>query len=288
MAQSLTMGEGIRSSMNDVFNRVTSAHVEGIQTDKTKSGEVVASKEYTFTNPIGKRNSVKVFDQAIIESTEKIAMALYGGNVLAFAVCREFAKINDKAKLESMGFKNIGEYGSALFDIAPLTVRQYARIGKVFIDDEYKIASAILPQSLQRGHLLEFLKFIDDETEDISAIEELYLNGTLTDGMGTKKIRGVLKSVKEGESAIETTAKDVPELEDKSAQKSDEKPGKGKASESTATTTDFDVQIEVGKVLSACNEILQAFEVINAHEFTVGGYEKPIDTIRALAQGILS
>ena len=288
MANQNLTGEGIRSSMNEVFNRVASAQVEGIHTDKTKSGELVASKEYTFTNPIGKRNSVKVFDQAIIESTEKIAMALYGGNVLAFAVCREFAKINDKAKLEAMGFKNIGEYGSALFDIAPLTVRQYARIGKIFIDDEYKIASSILPQSLQRGHLLEFLKFIDDETEDISEIEELYLNGTLTDGMGTKKIRSILKSAKEGQSAIETTAKEVPELEDKSATKSGEKTAEVTKSGAETTKAAFDVQVEVGKVLSACNEILQAFEVINSHEFTVGGYDKPIETIRALAQSVLS
>lgn len=288
MAQNLTMGEGIKNSMNDLFSRVSSAQVEGIQTDKAKSGEIVASKEYTFTNPIGKRNSVKVFDKAIIESTEKIAMALYGGNVLAFAVCREFAKINDKAKLESMGFKNIGEYGSALFDIAPLTVRQYARIGRIFIDDDYKIASSILPQSLQRGHLLEFLKFIDDDTEDISKIEELYLSGTLTDGMGTKKIRSILKATKESENAIETNAEEVSDTEDKVTVKKVENGAGSAKTETAGEGTTFDVQIEVGKILSACNDIMQSFDVINAHEFTVGGYDKAVDTIRALAQGILS
>lgn len=284
--KNLSVQDTVSQSMIEVFNRASSATIEGVSTTETKDGAIIASKEYHFMNPIGKRATMKTFDAAIIESTEKIGMALYGQNVLTFAVCRELAKMDDKTKLDSMGFKNIGEYANALFDLSRVTATQYARIGKVFINDEYKIASDILPSGLQKGHLLELLSVVGEDG-DISDVESLYLDGSLTDGMPTTAIRKVVKDWKSGALAIEGEAKEIPAIEDKS-----EKEGKNVSRETSAPATDvksgeFDVQIEVGKILAACNQITESFDILNRHEFNVGGYEKNLDAIRALANAML-
>ena len=279
--------DDVVSSMVDVFNRASSSNIEGVTTTETKDGSIIASKEYKFLNPIGKRTTLKTFDKSIIESTEKIGMALYGQNVLTFAVCRELAKMDDKSKLDSLGFKNIGEYANALFDISRVTATQYARIGKVFINDEYKIASDILPSGLQKGHLLELLTMVSDDG-DISEVENLYLDGTLTDGMATTAIRKVVKDWKNGTLAIETTGKEIPQIEDKNEKSEKSKNVSRETSGNSENNSgEFDVQIEVGKILSSCNAITESFDILNRHEFNVGGYEKALDTIRALAQAML-
>ena len=279
--------DDVVSSMVDVFNRASSSSIEGVTTTETKDGSIIASKEYKFLNPIGKRTTLKTFDKSIIESTEKIGMALYGQNVLTFAVCRELAKMDDKSKLDSLGFKNIGEYANALFDISRVTATQYARIGKVFINDEYKIASDILPSGLQKGHLLELLTMVSDDG-DISEVENLYLDGTLTDGMPTTAIRKVVKDWKNGTLAIETTGKEIPQIEDKNEKSEKSKNVSRETSGNSENNSgEFDVQIEVGKILSSCNAITESFDILNRHEFNVGGYEKALDTIRALAQAML-
>ena len=279
--------DDVVSSMVDVFNRASSSSIEGVTTTETKDGSIIASKEYKFLNPIGKRTTLKTFDKSIIESTEKIGMALYGQNVLTFAVCRELAKMDDKSKLDSLGFKNIGEYANALFDISRVTATQYARIGKVFINDEYKIASDMLPSGLQKGHLLELLTMVSDDG-DISEVENLYLDGTLTDGMATTAIRKVVKDWKNGTLAIETTGKEIPQIEDKNEKSEKSKNVSRETSGNSENNSgEFDVQIEVGKILSSCNAITESFDILNRHEFNVGGYEKALDTIRALAQAML-
>lgn len=286
-----TVQEKVTDNMLEVFKRAGELQISGVENIEKKDGSLIPSKEYTFINPIGKRATMKTFDREIIESTEKIAMALYGQNVLTFAVCRELANVNTKEKLDSMGFKNIAEYANALFDLSRVTATQYARIGEYFIGDDYKIKSSVLPQGLQKGHMVELLSYVGEDG-NITDIEELYLDGTLTDGMSTMAIRKALKDWKNGVTAIESSAEEVPEIEDK--EESSEKPEKEKSkkSEKSADNTGakengFDLQKEVGKILSACNAITESFDIINRNEFSVGGYESALDTIRALANGLL-
>lgn len=282
-----TVQENVTANMLEVFKRAGELKISGVENIEKKDGSLIPSKEYTFINPIGKRSTMKTFDKEIIESTEKIAMALYGQNVLTFAICRELANVNKKEKLDSMGFKNIAEYANALFDLSRVTATQYARIGEYFIGEDYRIKSSVLPQGLQKGHMVELLAYVE-ENGDISAIEELYMNGTLTDGMSTMAMRKALKDWKNGVEAIEVDSKEVPEIEDKQ-EKSDksDKSSTSEPSETGAKNADFDVQKEIGKILSSCNDIMEAFDKINMHDFSVGGYDSALDTIRALANSLL-
>ena len=256
---------------------------------ETKNGVVeVTKKVYEFANPIGKRTQITLFDDAIIESTEKIKSALHGRSILNYVICKEFSNIAESGKLDNMGFKNIAEYGKAIFGLESSTVNHYARIGKNFIDDDYKVKAG-LPE-LSVSHFIE-LNILVGEDGDLSDIIEMYATGKLTDGMSTKKMRDAIKESRR------------PQLEDKSEDKSeddDKETDESTSQEVTATaheveeeptieemTAEFDSQIVVGQILNSCNRINDLFELLNSHEVSAMGYQESIDKIKALAKALI-
>ena len=252
---------------------------------ETKNGVVeVTKKVYEFANPIGKRTQITLFDNAIIESTEKIKSALHGRSILNYVICKEFSNIAESGKLDNMGFKNIAEYGKAIFGLESSTVNHYARIGKNFIDDDYKVKAG-LPE-LSVSHFIE-LNILVGEDGDLSDIIEMYATGKLTDGMSTKKMRDAIKESRR------------PQLEDKSTD-DDKETDESTSQEVKATaheveeeptieemTAEFDSQIVVGQILNSCNRINDLFELLNSHEVSAMGYQESIDKIKALAKALI-
>ena len=270
------LGNALSINMNDYYEKVP-----------TKDGETEISKKvYEFANPIGKRTQITLYDMAIIESTEKISKALHGRSILNYVICKEFSKIAESGKLENMGFKNIAEYGKAIFGLETSTVNHYARIGKAFINDDYTVKAG-LPE-LSVSHFIE-LNSLVGEDGDISAIIELYQTGKLVDGMSTKKIREVL------------TASKNPQIEDKSSEAKEDKSSEAKEDKSTEASADsvvtasnveeyrvnFDKQVVVGQILNTCNIISQLFSVLSENNVTATGYEESLEVIKNLAKELL-
>lgn len=270
------LGNALAININDYYEKVP-----------TKDGETEISKKvYEFANPIGKRTQITLYDMSIIESTEKISKALHGRSILNYVICKEFSKIAESGKLENMGFKNIAEYGKAIFGLETSTVNHYARIGKAFINDDYTVKAG-LPE-LSVSHFIE-LNSLVGEDGDISAIIELYQTGKLVDGMSTKKIREVL------------TASKNPQIEDKSSKGNEDNSSKGKEEKSTGASADsvvtasgveeyrvnFDKQVVVGQILNTCNIISQLFDVLSENNVTATGYEDSLEVIKNLAKELL-
>ena len=270
------LGNALAINLDDYYEKVA-----------TKDGETEISKKvYEFANPIGKRTQITLYDMAIIESTEKIIKALHGRSILNYVICKEFSKIAESGKLENMGFKNIAEYGKAIFGLETSTVNHYARIGKAFINDDYTVKKG-LPE-LSVSHFIE-LNALVGEDGDISAIIELYQSGKLVDGMSTKKIREVL------------TASKNPQIEDKSSEVKEDKSSKGNESKSTEANANsvvtasnveeyrinFDKQVVVGQILNTCNIISQLFNVLSENNVTATGYEDSLEVIKNLAKELL-
>lgn len=270
------LGNALSINMNDYYEKVP-----------TKDGETEISKKvYEFANPIGKRTQITLYDMSIIESTEKISKALHGRSILNYVICKEFSKIAESGKLENMGFKNIAEYGKAIFGLETSTVNHYARIGKAFINDDYTVKAG-LPE-LSVSHFIE-LNSLVGENGDISEIIELYQTGKLVDGMSTKKIREVL------------TASKNPQIEDKSNEAKDGKSSEAKeeksseAKEASVVTAsnveeyrvNFDKQVVVGQILNTCNIISQLFSVLSENNVTATGYEESLEVIKNLAKELL-
>ena len=262
------LGNALAININDYYEKVP-----------TKDGETEISKKvYEFANPIGKRTQITMYDMSIIESTEKISKALHGRSILNYVICKEFSKIAESGKLENMGFKNIAEYGKAIFGLETSTVNHYARIGKAFINDDYTVKAG-LPE-LSVSHFIE-LNSLVGEDGDISAIIELYQTGKLVDGMSTKKIREVL------------TASKTPQIEDKSSEAKEDKSSEAKensvvtASNVEEYRVNFDKQVVVGQILNTCNIISQLFSVLSENNVTATGYEDSLEVIKNLAKELL-
>lgn len=270
------LGNALAINLNDYYEEVP-----------TKDGTTEISKKvYEFANPIGKRTQITLYDMAIIESTEKISKALHGRSILNYVICKEFSKIAESGKLENMGFKNIAEYGKAIFGLETSTVNHYARIGKAFINDDYTVKAG-LPE-LSVSHFIE-LNSLVGENGDISEIIELYQTGKLVDGMSTKKIREVLSASKN------------PQIEDKSSQAKESNSSEAKENKSNEASADsvvtasnveeyrvnFDKQVVVGQILNTCNIISQLFGVLSENNVTATGYEDSLEVIKNLAKELL-
>ena len=284
--------EKVASQQADITERLSKAleidsdsYYESIP---SKDGQVteIAKKVYQLESPIGKRSSLTVYDVGIIESMEKIHTALHGRTILNYLICKEFSKIASSGKLENMGFKNIAEFGKAVYGLESSTVNHYTRIGFNFINDDYTVKAG-LPE-LSVSHFIELNACVTDE-DGIDKVIELYQQGTLVDGMSTKKIRDVLREIKN------------PQLEDKSdktdkSDKSDKSDNSEKSDNTVSVATDnemqelkvhFDSQVVVGKIINACNVIDELFKMLNENEIKAIGYEEKLNSLKALAKALL-
>ena len=260
----------------------------------------IVKQVFEFKEPIGNRNQLTIMDMDIIKSVKTIQGAINVRKMSNYIICKEFSRINESGKLENMGFKTIGEFGKALFGLETSTVNHYARIGTLFITDDYEV-NPLLPQ-LSVSHLLELESY---ENGDVEKISELFQNGTLSDGMSTKKIREVLKSL--SENAIEDKGGNDENSNDNSAgdtgnnstvSTTDNSSGNGdttsqsSSAEPTAESVEqlsasFDKQIVVGKMLNYCEVIEQLFCLLKEHDIEVVDYNTPIDAIKAMVQALL-
>ena len=260
----------------------------------------IVKQVFEFKEPIGNRNQLTIMDMDIIKSVKTIQGAINVRKMSNYIICKEFSRINESGKLENMGFKTIGEFGKALFGLETSTVNHYARIGTLFITDDYEV-NPLLPQ-LSVSHLLELESY---ENGDVEKISELFQNGTLSDGMSTKKIREVLKSL--SENAIEDKGGNDENSNDNSTgdtgnnstvSTTDNSSGNGdttsqsSSAEPTAESVEqlsasFDKQIVVGKMLNYCEVIEQLFCLLKEHDIEVVDYNTPIDAIKAMVQALL-
>lgn len=282
-----TIENSVVSVLSDVSSRVQ-YDGEGINERTTKKGAMVVQKKYDFAVKLGTRVSMTLSDPELITSVEKIRLAEKGKKVMGYVICKEMAKIADSGKLEKMGFKTVAEFGKAMFGFETSTCNHYVRIGRNFITDDYHVIDG-LPE-LSISHFIELNKCVGEDG-DASDIVDMYLDGTLVDGMSTKDVRKAI-AAKNNTIEAEVTTSDAsdkgetePETEDKSADSS-----KGEKASQLADTEKaaFDANVECGKALDAIAKFADAMATLNANGIQVSGYEDKLtllaDMVKALIQ----
>lgn len=240
----------------------------------------VTKKTYQFANPIGKRDSMTIYDTAIIESMEKISHALHGKAILTYAICKEFSKIAESGKLENMGFKTIADFGKAVYGLETSTVNHYTRIGSTFINDDYSVKAGL--PDLSVSHFIELSAQVQDG--DITPIIELYQNGTLVDGMSTKRIRETLKSLSSGNAIEDKSSNSITSTTSTTQNSGETLPND---SDVTELEAHFDAQVVIGKIIGGCTVIEQMFDMLNKNEVKAVGYAEHIDALKAIAKALL-
>ena len=225
---------------------------------KAGDGKLAVKRVYDFVNTVGKRDQLTTFDPEVIRITETIAKAIMHREKSSFIICRELYHMKESGKLKTLGFKNVGEYGKAMFDLAPLTCNQYARIGEYFINDEYNIVGD-MPR-LSVSHYIEMLSFIEKKGGSMDELRDMFLNGTLTDGMSTKDIRIALNAAKEKKSTVETSFSDSTDSND-STDSTD-------STDSSEAVT-FDKAATLQKGLDAIQTLYRVSETLKANGIDV-------------------
>lgn len=269
MTKKVNIVENVTKTMNEAYKEVSQLTPQ-VKEIEMKNGDIVQSKQYTFLNPHGKRVSLKTFDSEIIECTEKIAYALKLQEKSTFIICKELAKLNDKTILNSIGFNTIAEYAYCVFDFQKTTAQQYARIGEIFIDDNYNIIDSLLPSGLQKGHLIELLTLVKEDNS-IEEIEKLYAKSYLTDGMSTAIMRKKIKEYKKNASAIEGEAKEVTEKADNTKTNESVQTVDNKGNQITTEKAieiqkvNFEKQASCARVITLCNELLSEFNIMSSN-----------------------
>lgn len=287
--------ETIENNVSDILNVSERVHLDAdsISERTTKKGNLAVQKKYNFAVKVGSRVGMTVSDSALIESIEKIFVAERAKTVMGYVICKEMARIADSGKLEGMGFKNIAEFGRAMFNYKTSTSNHYARIGRNFIDDNYHVKEG-LPE-LSISHFIELNAHVGEDG-DISDIVDMYLDGTLVDGMSTKDVRNALNSKKDVIEAEFTNSDDSDEGEsaptDSNKSTDSSKGKKEKASQLADSDSDegeaFDANVECGKALNAIAAFNDCMAKLNANGVQVQGYQDMLnqlaDMVKALIQ----
>lgn len=263
----------------------------------------IIKQVFKFKEPIGNRNQLTVMDKGIIKSIKTIEGAIAVNKKATYIICKELSNIKESGKLENLGFKTIGELAKALFGIESSTANHYAKIGELFITDTYEV-NPLLPQ-LSVSHLLEL-----DTYGDAEKVSELFQKGILSDGMSTKKIREVLKGLKD--KALEDksdkgdnddTDNSVIDIDDTSTSEStadSSDNGNQTSATNTATATteptqesidhlnaNFDKQVAVQQMLNYCDVLEQYFAMLKEHDIEVVDYGKAIDNLKAMVKALV-
>lgn len=256
---------GIIVGVTDILEKLNERlayNGEGIDEKTTSQGNVAVARKYKLVNKKGDKETLTVTNASLIESIDKIYVAERASNVMGYVICRELAKISESGMIPKMGFKNIAEFARCVFGFATSTANHYAKIGKYFITDEYKVVEGLPDLSI--SHFIELNAKVDKDG-NIQSIIDMYLDGTLVDGMSTKQLRSALsKSTK----VIETTATDVTNETTNAIVDSNSTSETTSATTSTSAKQAFDAQVEIQKALDSVAKFMDSYNALIENGFS--------------------
>lgn len=256
---------GIVVGVTDILSKLNERlayNGEEIDEKTTSKGNVAVTRKYKLVNKKGDKESLTVTNPELIESIDKIYVAERASNVMGYVICRELAKISDSGMIPKMGFKNIADFARCVFGFATSTANHYAKIGKYFITDEYKVVEGLPDLSI--SHFIELNAKVGEDGS-IQSIVDMYLDGTLVDGMSTKQLRLALSK---SNKIIDTTAKEESSEEGKTEATEQGKATATKNTEQGNTIgTDnskgvFDAQVEIQKALDSVSKFIDAYTTL--------------------------
>jgi len=228
----------------------------------------IVRKTYVFDVVQGNRGQVDINDTSMIVSIERIRAALMGKEIMSRVVCKELANLAEREKdLQKLGFKDIVNFGSAMFGFNKTTTTQYVRVGKWFINDDYSLINAV-PSTLSISGMNEMLAYAQpgDGALDVGMVASWYSDGVLYDGMSKAKIRAALIEWKESKAlaAGEATEATETKKEGKKRGRKSKEGEQAKDSEQSVTLIDrLNAMTEKeasAYAISSINLLTQVFE----------------------------
>lgn len=288
--------KSVSEDMNKAAARFNQTEIEGISEKETSKGNVAVVKRYTLATTIGDRATLTLTDPELIKSVEKIKFAEGGRKVFGYVICKELARIEDSGKLKELGFKSISQFANALFGYQESTANHYARIGRAFITDDYKVKDGLPEYSI--SHFIELNKLVTDNsdgTPNTEKIENLFLEGVIKDGMSTKQLRDAIKRETD-KKVVDSTAEDVKEnteegVKENTEDKSKENPlsaTENKPKMSGNTTLLFDKIAVSAKALEALNSFIEQIAILKANNISIPDVTKTVALLQDVIKNVVN
>lgn len=248
-------------SMNALINKALNPDISDVTTTFTdEHGDIeVAKQAFELVNAKGKTTVVTVTDPAIIAAIRQFQSADKVAAMTMYIKAKALARMADHIEtIQAMNFKTVGKFAHHVLGISELTANQYARVGKLFLD-ENGLPLSCFPAGIEVTKLQEFLPYTvkDDGTADVTAIEGLYARQIIVDGMTQSALREALKKAFNLLPAGKTDAAETTEKAEK-AEKA-EKPADAQAMKST-----FIDSLDGMEPAQAAAAVLSALDIVKA------------------------
>lgn len=215
-----------------------------------KVGENSDGSEVTMVAPVfkyaiekGKKTEIQITDKNVAQIMYDLQAAHGAQGEIRMYIARKLVRLSEYDEvIKRMNFDSAIDLYCTVFGVSKDKASKDLRIGRYFLqgDDLGQISFVpCIPAHWTMSHVQELLQYLPkneqgevDESRVVPTMVEWVSNGTLADGMTTKKIREALKALPSGEGT----------QEGKKASKKDAKK-EGKQGEGTQAQSDVDVSV---------------------------------------------
>lgn len=236
---------------------------------------MMVAANFKFAVEKGKKTEIEVSNPDIARLLYEIQAAGKATNEIDKFVARKLYKLSEyEEAIKKMNFDSVTDLVKAVFGMSVDWSSKRIRIGKYFVNDEYKL-HPVIPANWSLSHVQELLQYLPKDVDGnvmddnvIPFVADLLQKGIVADGMTTKAIRDAL-----GEAFPDrATGRKRKAL--KAGKDSEGKAGKDSEGKASTTASDVDVtdidrlkemsnDAKVGIILSALQTIESVFPTLD-------------------------
>ena len=229
---------------------------------------MMVAANFKFAVEKGKKTEIEVSNPDVARLLYEIQAAGKATNEIDKFVARKLYKLSEyDDAIKKMNFDSVTDLVKAVFGMSTDWSSKRIRVGKYFIDDEYKL-HPVIPANWSLSHVQELLQYLPkdeagevDDAQVIPFVADLLQKGVVADGMTTKAIR---------EALTETFPDRATGRKRKALKAGKDSEAKASASASDIDVTDIDRLREmsndakVGIILSALQTVESVFNTMDS------------------------
>lgn len=250
---------------------------------------MMVAANFRFAVEKGKKTEIEVSNPDVARLLYEIQAAGKATNEIDKFVARKLYKLSEyEEAIKKMNFDSVTDLVKAIFGMSPDWSSKRIRVGKYFIDDEYKL-HPVIPANWSLSHVQELLQYLPkdeagevDDAQVIPFVADLLQKGVVADGMTTKAIREALTETFP-DRATGRKRKALKAGKDSEGKAGKDSEGKASTSASDIDVTDIDRLREmsndakVGIILSALQTVESVFNTMDNSNV---GEEVDIDVMK--------
>ena len=247
---------------------------------------------FKFAVEKGKKTEIQISDKNVAKVMYDLQNAhLARGEVDKYIARKLYTLSTYDEAIKKMNFDSAIDLYTTVFGVSKDKASKYLRIGKYFINDDMTF-NPVIPANWSMSHVQELLQYLPkneggevDDAQVIPAVVKWVNDGTIADGMTTKKIREAMKALylpeggkaSKGSKASKGGKDDMKEGEASKGSKSDVDVSV------IDRLSDMDIDARVGHALNALDVLSAVFATFDMQEDVRALATDSIEALRDMA-----